>query len=205
MIPFTRVFPVVFLVVALTGSNSCERDTSALGKQLSDGQSPSVPAVSAVDSVPIVSKFVQEFCDWYTPIANDSSFHHPAFFRVLNDRSRTLTPELATALRSDSAVSVNRIEHEGLNNDPFLQSQDPCERYVVDDVAQVRDAFRVRIRPVCATNIWQKSKPVLVIVSNAGMLQIANVLYDPQGDLLRALCYYARQEQLALAKSTICS
>jgi len=175
------------------------------GSERPDGASVTPASVAPVDSLQVVRAFAQRFYRWYVPIANDSTLRYPAYYRVLSVRSAMISKDLATALRSDSTLSSSKAEHEGLTDDPFLQSQDPCERYDVDSVYRVQREFRARIRPMCATNAWQTSKPTLAIRSERGRLVIANVWYDPRGDLISELCGYARVERVPLAKSPACA
>lgn len=73
-----------------------------------------------------VRAFAQAFYNWYVPIA----FHgYRDSTDVLRHRPLVLTRELRTALREDAAADARSRDPGGINFDPFLFSQDPCERH----------------------------------------------------------------------------
>jgi hypothetical protein len=73
-----------------------------------------------------VRGFVQGFYDWYVPKALDHKIFR-AWDLALKTKSSVFSPELAQALREDSAAQdkAEKGELVGLDFDPFLNSQDP--------------------------------------------------------------------------------
>ncbi len=74
------------------------------------------------------TQFVQGFYDWYVHklIGGEGEF-----IQAL-DRKDTFSPELVKALREDyEASQKNSDDIVGLDFDPFLNTQDPFEHYVV--------------------------------------------------------------------------
>ena len=77
------------------------------------------------------AQFVQAFYDWYVPIALRNS-RNPAWYVVLTDRARLLDSNLVRELKADSAEQAKATEGVvGLDFDPFLNTQDPDDHYVV--------------------------------------------------------------------------
>ena len=78
--------------------------------------------------------FVQGFYDWYIPkMTNPTPL--PAEELALKYRSVSFDPELARALHEDFVASgKNSQEIVGLDFDPFLNTQDPSEKYVLGSV-----------------------------------------------------------------------
>ena len=95
------------------------------------------------------AKFVQDFYDWYVPIALAQK-DGPASNAVLKRNPPVLAPELLKELEQDSEAQAKSQEIVGLDFDPFLNSQDPCERYVVGDVKEASGKFLVNVHSVCS-------------------------------------------------------
>ncbi|HEY1774039.1 MAG TPA: hypothetical protein VGH91_12700 [Gammaproteobacteria bacterium] len=99
-------------------------------------------AVTRADSV---KTFVQTFYDWYVPSAlkPQQSFSYEI---VLNQKPDYFAPDLRSALKKDlDASEKNPDEIVGLDFDPILASQDPCNHYVTDAVTQVGENYDVSI------------------------------------------------------------
>lgn len=80
--------------------------------------------------------FAQSFYQWYVEtVLNQSEMHSVDF--VLRHRSSVLAPELLEHLRrgSHDRGNVSGLA-VGLDFDPFVNSQDPADRYVVENVRQ---------------------------------------------------------------------
>lgn len=89
--------------------------------------------------------FVQAFYDWYVPVALKHSRVRPADL-ALAHKGSAFSPELAQALREDSKAQAKvKGELVGLDFDPFLNSQDPGERYVVGNLTPKGDRYWVEI------------------------------------------------------------
>jgi hypothetical protein len=77
---------------------------------------------------------VQKFYDWYVPEVFREKQTWAAN-SALESKEFAFSPELRKRLKEDFAASAaNANEVVGLDFDPFLASQDPARRYVVDKV-----------------------------------------------------------------------
>lgn len=79
------------------------------------------------DSSAEARKAVSDFYDWYAPAAA----HTPGTdMQSLRDNRWHFGIALTRALRADSAAAAKSADEiVGLDMDPFLNSQDPCDRY----------------------------------------------------------------------------
>jgi len=78
-------------------------------------------------------KFVQDFYDWYVPVALQ---HHnePASNIALRMKPSAFDPKLLRLLRRDFEAQSHASEIVGLDFDPFLDTQDPSERLTIQKV-----------------------------------------------------------------------
>ena len=97
-----------------------------------------------------IGRFVESFYDWYVPQAlSHSSVPAPEF--ALKQRSSVFNPHLAAALREDFAAQAKSPgEIVGLDFDPFLSGQDPCEQYEVGKITQKAGTYSVDIYAICS-------------------------------------------------------
>jgi hypothetical protein len=97
-----------------------------------------------------INSFVQSFYDWYVPKAlSDSSVPTPKL--ALKQRSSVFGPHLAAALREDYAAQpAYPGEIVGLDFDPFLNTQDPCEHYEVGTISHRGHTYSVEVHAICA-------------------------------------------------------
>jgi hypothetical protein len=104
---------------------------------------PDQPAPrAAADSV---ARAVQSFYDWYVPLAR-SGDAGVTWMRAVRARRFAFAPAIVDALRRDSVASArSRDEIVGLDGDPFLNAQDPCDRYRVRAARQVGGRFLVDV------------------------------------------------------------
>ena len=82
--------------------------------------------------------FVQGFYDWYVPVAHAETKKQPAWDIALNKKGDSFAQALSRALRKEDAIH-SKLQDAGLDEDPFLNSQDPGERYVVGDARMTGD------------------------------------------------------------------
>ena len=119
--------------------------------------------VNSSDVRKSLHEFVQDFYDWYVPKAlSDHAF--PAWNFALKYRKPAFSPELFRALKEDSDAQAKANDLVGLDFDPFLNSQDPCEHYEAGGSNQVGNEYRVKIYPSCS---GQKSNVPTVIAELA--------------------------------------
>jgi hypothetical protein len=91
--------------------------------------------------------FVQGFYDWYVPKALKVNVR-PADL-VLKYKSSAFSPELLRALREDSEAQARSPEKlVSLDFDPFLNTQDPSQRYVVGSITLKGDRYWAEVYSV---------------------------------------------------------
>jgi hypothetical protein len=129
-----------------------------------------------------VRTFVQDFYTWYVPRARDDSA--AAMNGVLRARSDALAPELAAALKEDLAAQEKASgEIVGLDFDPFLASQDPCERYEVGEVKAQGSRYRVAIHGVCSGTRSSQPEVTAEVAKQNDRWTIVNLHYAEGADL----------------------
>jgi hypothetical protein len=134
------------------------------------------------------ARFVQSFYDWYVPIALRDS-KRPAWYVVLTDRATVLDSELVRALKADSAVRANAAEGVvGLDFDPFLNTQDPDDRYVVGKVTRQGKRSLVEVYSVRSGKRSDKAVLIAELTSQRGSWVFVNFHYpNIRTDLLNVL------------------
>lgn len=124
-------------------------------------------------------EFVQNFYDWYVPKAlSDHAF--PAWDFALKYRKRAFSPELFRALKEDSDAQAKATDLVGLDFDPFLNSQDPCEHYEAGGSNQVGNEYRIRIYPSCSGQKSNVPTVIAELVRNDRQWVFVNFLYPDQ-------------------------
>ena len=89
--------------------------------------------------------FVQHFYDWYVPLANKES-NEPTSSVAIRERSGLFSGELLVLLKEDAAAEAKADGYSvGLDFDPFLNSQDPSDRYDIGSIAPKTDGCLVSI------------------------------------------------------------
>jgi hypothetical protein len=127
------LFAALFCAVLATAAVSSCRKTPPVS-QIKGQQQSSVAHVEPerVQSKDEQScrKFVQDFYDWYIN-SHLSELHGVAWFDVPRLRPRLLSPELLKLLKNENAEQIKYGSIIHLDADPFLNSQDPSQKYVV--------------------------------------------------------------------------
>lgn len=147
----------------------------------------SLPTSSAGDSDRVLAQnFVRDFYSWYVPIANG---HQKGISSdvVLEKKPNLFYKPLLKALKFDAmrrmAVSG---EINGLDFDPFLNSQDPAPRYTPKGVQKWQGLYQVQIFESDSDG----SNPRLAVTAevrvNEGKCEFTNFYY-PKGHSLMAL------------------
>ena len=135
--------------------------------------------------------FVRAFYDGYIPRGIASGL--AATDSLLLERTTLFAPSLLAALRQDATARAAAVgEIDGLDFDPFLNSQDPCERYTVGPAipasASEAGAVRVTVRAECDHASGPPSAFAVEVIPQAGTWQFVNFYYGPPaGDLLTLL------------------
>jgi len=146
-------------------------------------------ADAAADSV---GRAVQAFYAWYTPLAKAGGggpAAGPAWMRALRERRALFAPAIATALRRDSVASARSPDEVvGLDGDPFLNAQDPCDRYVVRRTRRAGERFLVDVVGEGGCERHTRPDAVVEVARTGSGWRFENFRYaDPATDLLTML------------------
>jgi hypothetical protein len=132
--------------------------------------------------------FVRDFYDWYVP-ASDVFRDRPSEL-VLEKRPSALDPALARELKEDSDAQAKAPgDIVGLDFDPFLASQDPCERYEVMSVSKKGQSYLVDVHGVGRCEDHQEADLVAEVAARNGNWLFINFHYPRlgAGDLMTIL------------------
>jgi hypothetical protein len=142
-----------------------------------------------------VQRFVQEFYDWYAPIAL-KEHSGPSSDIAIQSKGFDFTPELAKALKEDSNAQ-KKVQGDvvGLDFDPFLNSQDPEDRYVVTKVTPRGQGFWVEVHGVVHDKMDTKPSVFAEVVKMRGIYRFENFQYPPGGQNLLSVLKSLRKER----------
>lgn len=145
-------------------------------------------------------KFVQGFYDWYVPIALGNN-PGPASDIALKERPSDFSPALLHALKLDSEAQAKANgEIVGLDFDPFLAAQDPCDRYEVGGVRQEGGRYVASIYGVCSGKKHAKADVLAELAMRHGAWVFVDFQYPGNGPGLIATLRLLRQERARHAK-----
>ena len=113
----------------------------------------------------------------------------PAWAEVARDADSVLTSELAEALSTDYEEAQEfPDEIAGLDFDPFLASQDPCDTYRVERTLPGPTGFRVEVYGDCTDAERRTPNVIAEVIRVSGGFRFANFYYPGPGtDLLTVL------------------
>ena len=87
----------------------------------------------ATSTEALCRSFVQRFYDWYVPLALKDDVWR-AWDVAVRTKPEAFTPQLTRLIRQDTAAQRKASELVGLDFDPFLNTQDSSEQFVVESV-----------------------------------------------------------------------
>jgi len=131
-------------------------------------------------------EFVEEFYKWYVPQALSDNAT-AAWNIALKYKRAAFSPELAQLLREDSAAQARCEELVGLDFDPFLNSQDPAERYEVGGITLRGQHYRADIYSVQSGKRSEKPSVSAELAKGDGHWIFVNFFYADGTDLLTVL------------------
>lgn len=138
---------------------------------------PPLTAQTGTANVESARRFVQDFYGWYIP-QTLRPHAGQAWDLALKDRPQAFSPQLFQALKEDSeAQARTRGFIVGLDFDPFLNSQDPCDGYEVGKIRGSRDEYQVEIYGVCSGKRKASPDAVCVVRRSGDDWLFVNVLY----------------------------
>jgi hypothetical protein len=144
-------------------------------------------ALAAADTA---RRMVQRFYDWYLPLTEDADGDGSAWMRAVRERGSLFAREIVDGLRADSAAAADDDgEIAGLDGDPFLDAQDPCDSYQVRRVRADGDAFLVEVLGEGGCETHGGPDVIVVVERRDGRWVFADFRYPgpPPRDLLGVL------------------
>lgn len=149
------------------------------------------PPIGPADSAKIARAVVARFYSWYVPLAK----HTPgADMRSLRDSRWHFEPALVKALRADSAAAARSPDEiVGLDMDPFLNSQDPCDRYSPIAVTHQSGNYFVAVRGSGGCAAHAEADVTVRLAFRGANAVFLNFVYSskPKDDLLSLLATLA--------------
>lgn len=147
---------------------------------------------SAASSRDSAVEFVQRFYDWYVPLGNQPTIA-TRYDSLARNEHGWFSPALAAALKND--LDVQRRDTTGdivsitAEYDPFVASQDPCERYQAREEQHLAGRQLVSVFPVCGGKVSEKPAVLVEVAGTQAGIRIVNFRSpgDPASDLLKAL------------------
>ncbi|MES1195705.1 MAG: hypothetical protein ABUL58_02025 [Steroidobacter sp.] len=139
--------------------------------------------------------FVQDFYDWYSPLAFREKNSLP-WESALRQREELFSLKLVYALKRDSLATSN-IDgtYTGLDFDPFLNTDNSCEHYLVGQVLEYTKNFRAEIQPVCNGKLHPKATVYAEIVFKKNHWQFTNFYYPEGRDLFQVLAELRKERR----------
>lgn len=159
------------------------------------GEAADAAAAQAVSLSASAHQFVQDFYDWYIPLAQKDQAG--SYYDIsVHWRPHAFSKALIQALKEDNvAQKAAKDGPDGLDFDPFLNAQDFCEKNVVGQASINKNTAAVEFYSICSGEPVEKSKQPWVIAelirTDAGW-QFANFKYQ-NGDLLSTLAGLKRE------------
>jgi hypothetical protein len=165
-IPARLAWLVGLTVVACSGTARGQRDTATSSSAL---------------------HFVQTFYDGY--VSHVLRAHAgPSWQQVMERTPPILSSDLLRGLVADSVVRSKNADIAGIDFDPFLAAQDPCEQYVVGSDSVRDGVHRVEVFGVCSGARHARPDVVALVTRERGRWIFTNFLYpNEHSDLLAEL------------------
>lgn len=146
--------------------------------------------------------FVQEFYDWYAPIAASEKYRLTVSLRA---RRSSFDPQLWQMLVADDTAQSKADEIVGLDFDPILNSQDPSPKFIAKNASVKGGRCNAAVAGINQGIEEEHVMPELIFTD--GRWAFVNFHYQSEvagklrnsGDLVQALKDWAR-ERARLAK-----
>lgn len=135
-----------------------------------------------------VRKFTAHFYEWYVKTADGADRME---MLATKEMRQALAPELLQAIKQDfEAQSQDKSGYiVGLDFDPFLNSQAPCDRYEVHNIVKQGEGYWAEIHGVGGCMAHDSPDLTAEVISRNGTWMFANFHYPGQfaQDLLNLL------------------
>jgi len=140
-------------------------------------------------------KFVEDFYNWYVPMASHS--HSEAASNIaVKKKSALFSAELLKALKEDAlAASKSPGEVVGLDSDPFLNSQDQVDRCVIGNITNKNGSYRVEVYDFLGGKKDKKPAVIAEVKQENGHWIFVNFWNPDTGDLLSELRDLAKERK----------
>ncbi len=140
--------------------------------------------------------FVQQFYGWYLPLALKGT-EEPAQNLALREKSGNFSKEVYEALKEDSDAQAKADgEIVGLDFDPFLATQDPCEHYVLGKATGDGERYEIPIFAVCSGKQSKRPDVVAQVERREGSWVFINFYYPKVGGDLLSILKRLRKDPL---------
>ena len=143
-------------------------------------------AQSGRESLKSPQEFVQSFYNWYGPVAL-SGKNPPTWNSVLELKKQEFSPLLIRLLKEDAMAQSKCNELMSFDFDPFLNTQEPAERYEVVASSQQGRTLKAEVYAVRFGKRGEKPEVVVKLAQQDGNFQIVNFLYPSNGTNLVAI------------------
>ncbi|CAN5880232.1 hypothetical protein BH11VER1_BH11VER1_20890 [soil metagenome] len=135
----------------------------------------------------LVKTFVQEFYTWYVPMSLKGK-STPVSVVSSKSKGALFSAELVKALHEDNiAQSKSPDEIVGLDFDPFLNTQDPANRYETGKVRSKGANYEVEVFALYPGRKRGKPDVVVEVASKDGHFHFVNFHYPQSENLLSIL------------------
>jgi hypothetical protein len=136
-----------------------------------------VPNKAENDLSKACGKFVQDFYDWYVIKAENES-QLPASSTAIKEKREIFSADIRKALEVDFKAQENSPgEIVSLDFDPFLNSQDPSNQYMVGKVVIAKSTCLVDVHNMVAGKKSATPAVVAEVKSFNGKLRFVNFYY----------------------------
>ncbi len=144
------------------------------------------PSSSLVDK-DAAGAFVQDFYNWYVPMALKQKNSLP-WETAIALKPDLFVTKLALALRVDShTFAKSDGSYTMLETDPFLNTDNPCEHYLVGDVVEYERSYRANLQVICRGKLNSKVLLQAEVIKKKDHWLFANFYYPQGNDLFQLL------------------
>ena len=164
----------VMAVLPLTGCKKTGSQNAQVASSATLKPSSSFASLSQEQSC---SAFTQDFYNWYVSVGHQQHNDKAAAEILVEQKPDVLGGALLKALKEDFEVQ-RRSEGEiaGIDFDPFLNSQDPSSRFIVENVVVKNGDCLATVRGVESGQKYERVTPELMWVG--ALWKIENVHYE---------------------------